>query len=56
MGQMEVRGQRLPAFGEKELDELAEVCSFHGSRTIGSFRKLDQADIRRIYEAANRSE
>lgn len=56
MGQMEVRGQRLPAFGEKELGELAEVCSFHGSRTIGSFRKLDQADIRRIYEAANQSE
>ena len=51
---MELHGQRLPAFGAEALDQLAEVCSFGGTRTIGSFQKLDRADIRSIYEAANR--
>ena len=37
--------------------KLAVVAMVHrlgGARTIGSFQKLDQADIRSIYEAANR--
>lgn len=54
LGQMELHGQRLPAFGAEALDRLAEVCSFGGTRTIGSFQKLDRVDIRSIYEAANR--
>lgn len=37
---------------EAQLDELAEKCSFFGERTIGSFKKLNKEDIRKIYEAA----
>ncbi len=38
---------------EKELDELADACSFGRTRTIGNFRELDREDIRAIYAAAN---
>ncbi len=46
---------QLPAgrLSRQELEELAERCSYHKSRTIGSFVKLDFADILRIYAMAN---
>lgn len=43
------------AIGEKvrdDIDELAELCSFGRTRTIGAFRALDHDDIRAIYQAA----
>lgn len=36
----------------EELDILTDLCSYHGTRTIGSFRILDEAGIRSIYQAA----
>ena len=36
----------------EQLDALALNCSFGGKRTVGSFKKLDQADMRAIYAAA----
>lgn len=41
----------LPA---EKIDELADNCAFHKTRTIGAFKKLDCEDIRKIYSAANR--
>ena len=38
---------------EEQLEALAENCSYSGTRTIGSFRKLDKSDIYNIYKAAN---
>ena len=38
---------------EDVLRELAYRCTFEGSRTIGSFRVLDQENIYEIYKAAN---
>ena len=35
------------------LEELAHRCTFFGTRTIGSFRVLDEADILDIYRLAN---
>jgi len=35
-----------------DLDELAKLCSFDRTRTIGSFRALDHDDIRAIYQSA----
>ena len=37
---------------DAQLDALAYNCSFKGTRTVGSFKKLDQADMRAIYAAA----
>ena len=39
---------------EEKIDELADNCAFHKTRTIGAFKKLDHEDIRKIYSAANR--
>lgn len=35
------------------LKELAHGCSYQGTRTIGSFVKLDESDILEIYRSAN---
>ncbi len=35
------------------LDRLARQCSYGGTRTIGTFRVLDEADMRAIFAAAN---
>ncbi len=47
----------LPALvgrqSEAALDELAALCSFGNTRTIGTFQVLDQADMRAIFAAAN---
>ncbi len=37
---------------DAQLDALAYNCSFEGKRKIGSFRVLDQADMREIYRLA----
>ena len=36
------------------LADMAYRCAYEGTRTIGTLRVLEQEDIRRIYEAANR--
>lgn len=40
---------------ETSLQQLAYRCSFEHTRTIGSFRILDEDDIYQIYKAANHS-
>ncbi len=40
------------AVTDKNIDEMAWKCSFENTRTIGSFRRLELEDIRRIYLAA----
>lgn len=35
------------------IDELADLCSFQRTRTIGTFRVLDRDDMRMIFAAAN---
>lgn len=35
-----------------ELDKLTDVCSFNGTRTIGSFKVLDKTDIRTVFQNA----
>ncbi len=37
---------------DEQIEELAEKCSFHQTRTIGVVKKLDKADIIEIYKAA----
>lgn len=37
---------------DAQIDELAEKCSFFGTRTVGQFRALAKEDMRRIYEMA----
>lgn len=39
---------------ERIISELAHRCSFFGTRTIGSFKVLDEAAIEGIYRDANR--
>ena len=39
---------------QAELEDLARRCTFHGQRTIGSFRVLGYEDILAIYRMANR--
>lgn len=38
---------------EAEIAELAHKCSFMGTRTIGQFKVLTEADMANIYRAAN---
>lgn len=38
---------------EAVIDELADLCSFQRTRTIGTFRVLDRDDMRSIFAAAN---
>lgn len=38
---------------EPALKQLADLCSYHGTRTIGSFIALDQQDMLEIYRMAN---
>ena len=37
---------------DAQIDELSLKCSFLGTRKIGNFQKLDEADIKKIYTAA----
>ena len=37
---------------DDQIEELAEKCSFHQTRTIGVIKKLDKSDIANIYRAA----
>ncbi len=37
---------------EEQIKELAEKCSFGGTRTIGTVKQLDQRDMANIYAAA----
>ena len=39
---------------EEALDRLARQCSYGGTRTIGTFRALNEADMRAIFADANR--
>ena len=39
---------------EAGIADLAERCSHHGKRTIGSFRVLSQEDMAEIYRMANK--
>ncbi len=39
---------------EEDLRDLARRCSFYGTRTIGSFKVLDEEDIYNIYKSANK--
>ena len=39
--------------GEETLRELAHRCAFYGTRTIGSFRVLNEEDILAIYRMSN---
>ena len=43
----------LRAGFDAALDRLARQCSYGGTRTIGTFRVLDEADMRAIFAAAN---
>ncbi|MFR5879998.1 MAG: iron-containing alcohol dehydrogenase [Cloacibacillus evryensis] len=36
----------------EQINELAEKCTYYGTRTIGNFKKLDREDIVKIYEMA----
>ena len=36
------------------LDDLAHRCAFFGTRKVGSFCPIDEADMRKIYAAVNR--
>ena len=45
----ELLGRRL---GEQESLDLAHGCSFQGTRTIGTLRVLDEADIAEVYRRA----
>ena len=36
----------------EDIDLLTSMCTYHGTRTIGSFKILDADDIRAIYSAA----
>ena len=36
----------------EQINELAEKCTYYGTRTIGSFKKLGREDIVKIYEMA----
>ncbi len=38
---------------EKELDALADLCSFGGTRTIGTFQTLDRDDMRAVFALAD---
>ncbi len=42
------------AVSEEQLDEMAYKCAFQGTRSIGGFKGLDQAQMREIYVAANK--
>lgn len=46
--------QALPRieFDDQLLDELAAVCSYHGTRTIGRFFPMDEKRMRRCYGLA----
>ncbi len=37
---------------EAQLKEMVDKCSWYGGRKIGNFVKLDQADMKKIYEMA----
>ncbi|MDO4987734.1 MAG: iron-containing alcohol dehydrogenase [Synergistes sp.] len=37
---------------DSQIDELAEKCTFFGTRTVGAFKKLNCDDIAAIYRAA----
>ena len=37
---------------EEEISELAEKCSFSGTRTVGSIKALDKEDMKAIYKMA----
>ncbi len=44
----------LQVHDEAGIADLAERCSHHGKRTIGSFRVLSQEDMAEIYRMANK--
>ena len=35
------------------IEQMADFCTHHGKRLVGSFRKLDKNDICAIYQSAN---
>lgn len=43
----------LPVLTEQQLEELTYKCTFQDTRTVGSMRPLDHADILQIYRMAN---
>lgn len=46
-------GQCVGVQEEASLQRLARLCSYEGTRKVGSFRPLDEADLLAIYRLAN---
>ena len=44
--------EAAPGLTPEDVDELTDLCTFRGARTIGFFKTLDANDIRNIYLAA----
>ena len=44
--------EAAPELAKEDVDELVDICTFRGARTIGFFKTLDGNDIRNIYLAA----
>jgi alcohol dehydrogenase YqhD (iron-dependent ADH family) len=40
--------------GDAVLRDMADRCTWNGTRTVGQFRKLNQEDVYKIYKMANR--
>ena len=44
--------QAIGSDAANDIDELVDICTFRGTRTIGAFKVLDADDIRAVYEMA----
>ena len=44
--------EAAPEIVREDIDDLVDICTFRGTRTIGFFKTLDANDIREIYLAA----
>jgi alcohol dehydrogenase YqhD (iron-dependent ADH family) len=44
--------QTVGAEAANDIDELVDICTYRGTRTIGSFKVLEAEDIKAIYELA----
>ena len=42
----------IPDLTEKQIDEMVKKCSWEGARTVGQFVKLQNSDMKNIYEMA----
>ena len=44
--------QAVGAVSDSDIDELADICTYRGTRTIGTFKVLDGEGIKAIYKLA----